>query len=485
MKTIMKSFAVLTILVAGFVSCSKTTSVVSPSEKSVSVRFSVAPTEVKTVFGEAKDGVYPVLWTANEQTAIFYNDQEGALVNAKSVTPVPSEDALSAELTASFTLDEKAVKHSFYAISPAVALNWRSNEDWNGDGMAEKKMVYANIPADQTPNPGSCDEKAQVIVAKAESAEIPSSVNLQFSHLSSYGKIETLALPEGASEIVGLKIVSNKRLSGEVFCDFEEQNIVYLNNGEGKGEQYIYLDTNNALRGTTLSNVFFATVPHDGDDKFGEGSWMKITVYTMTDTWVKTINFSAERTLAFTPGRISSFSVSATGFAKVPTAEELKPLLTTNSDGTQKVWVWDSTTKGHYGEGNSSTMSPDWWSVEPDEMSAYSMYDDELEFQEDGGYVLRANGYVYCNKDALSAMGHGGDKAKDIEYIQPDGQTWDIVIEGEVAYLQFSEKAFPSAIPVPDALGGKYRILTLAEDCLYLRLQTAADAWYYRFIPKQ
>lgn len=318
MKTIMKSFAVLTILVAGFVSCSKTASVVSPSEKSVSVRFSVAPTEVKTVFGEAKDGVYPVLWTANEQTAIFYNDCIGnsSWTNGgKYLTPVPSTDSSSAELSATFTINEGADKHVFYAFSPLCNLNWMGNEDWDGDGVEEKKVVYANIPADQIPSYGTCDEKAQLIVAKAESVEIPSSVNLQFSHLSSYGKIETLALPGGAEEIVGVLIESDKVLYGEVYCNYDEQNTVQLNLKATTGN-YLYLNTNNALRGTTLSNVFFATVPHNGDDKFGEGNWMKITVYTTSDTWVKTINFSAERTLAFTPGRISSFSVSSTGFTK-------------------------------------------------------------------------------------------------------------------------------------------------------------------------
>lgn len=170
----------------------------------------------------------------------------------------------------------------------------------------------------------------------------------------------------------------------------------------------------------------------------------------------------------------------------IPEMTELERFLTSNADTSQKVWIWDRTTRGHYGEGAPSSMEPDWWPVEPDEMKNYSMYDDELEFRiENHEYILRANGYVYCDRGALAAMGKEGNVATDIEYQQPEGQSWSIVNEDGVDYLQFSEMAFPSAIPVPGVLGGKFRILSLTDDCLYLRLQTNDDSWYFRFIPKK
>lgn len=170
----------------------------------------------------------------------------------------------------------------------------------------------------------------------------------------------------------------------------------------------------------------------------------------------------------------------------VPQPSELEKALTSNSDGSQKIWVWDRSTKGHYGEGAKDSMEPDWWPVVPDEMKNYSMYDDELEFRmENYAYILRANGFVYCDRGALAAMGHEGNAAMDIPYTQPDGQTWTLVNEDGVDYLQFSENAFPSAIPVPGVLGGKFRILSLTDECLYLRFQTNDDSWYFRFVPKK
>ncbi len=167
---------------------------------------------------------------------------------------------------------------------------------------------------------------------------------------------------------------------------------------------------------------------------------------------------------------------------------ELEKALTTNEDGSQKVWMWDYTTAGDFGEGGITSETPNWWSPDYDEMNVYSIYDDELEFRFDNhAYILRANGYVYCDKTALSAMGHDGNETTDIEYIQPEGQTWNLVNEDGVDYLQFSEKAFPSAIPVPAALGGKYKVLALTNDVLFLRLENVAgeDSWYFRFVPKK
>ena len=136
--------------------------------------------------------------------------------------------------------------------------------------------------------------------------------------MTAYGLITSLSLPEEATEIVGLTIESDKFLSGEIYCNYNTPETILCN--AKTAQKYIYLDVNNGgLKAKTLENVFFACTPQtDGNDVFGEGDYLKFTVYTDTDTdtWVKTVNFSADRTLAFKAGRISSFSVSAHGFEK-------------------------------------------------------------------------------------------------------------------------------------------------------------------------
>lgn len=281
------------------------------------VEFTASELQVKTVFGEKADGEYPVLWTTKEKVALFYNSQtgdQGWTNGGQYVAVNPSADGHTAGFSASFT-DDGSRSHSFYAMSPLSAFKWMGNEDWNGDG-ADEKILYAITPHDQTPVPGTCDEKAQIVFAKEEFSEFPDKVDLTFSHMTAYGLITSLSLPEEATEIVGLTIESDKFLSGEIYCNYNTPETILCN--AKKAQKYIYLDVNNGgLKAKTLENVFFACTPQtDGNDVFGEGDYLKFTVYTDTDTWVKTVNFSADRTLAFKAGRISSFSVSAHGFEK-------------------------------------------------------------------------------------------------------------------------------------------------------------------------
>lgn len=312
MKSIMNTFVVFAIGVVSTMSCSKIKTTEEISDDAVTVRFTSSVDATKTVFGENAKG-YSVRWTSDQKVAIFYNSQTGSAEEgyggAQYITPTPSSDAMTAEFSATFTKQDADV-HTFYAFSPLCSLNWMGNEDWDSDGISEIKVLYATVPADQIPVPGTCDEKAQLIVANKEYADFPEVVDLSFSHLSSYGKIKKLALPEGATEIVGFMLESNKAISGEIYYYFDQPGNVHVNSG---ANNYIYLNVNNAHRNTTLKDVFFATTPVS----FSDGDWLKVSVYTTSDSWSKTIEFSSAQPLEFKPGHISSFSISAEGFTKL------------------------------------------------------------------------------------------------------------------------------------------------------------------------
>ena len=281
------------------------------------VNFTASGHVTKTVFEIPDNGYYPVLWTENQKVALFYNSQIGSqdwTDGAQYVTPVPSEGGLKASFSASFSKEESG-RHSFFAFSPLGSLGWMGNEDWNGDGVDEK-VVYAILPHDQIPHMGTCDEKGQLLVARADFTDYPENVPLAFTHLSAYGKIARLELPEEAflgesddSGIVGVLLETNKPISGEIYRNFDE-NTVRVHKDATK---YIYLDVNNELKGKALRDVFFACVPM----QLAEGDKLKVTVYTTSDTWVKTINFSSSYALSFSSGRISSFSISSDGFEKL------------------------------------------------------------------------------------------------------------------------------------------------------------------------
>ena len=105
---------------------------------------------------------------------------------------------------------------------------------------------------------------------------------------------------------------TNKPISGEIYRNFDG-NTVYVHKDATKYTKYIYLIVNNELKGKALDDVFFACVPM----QLAEGDYLNVTVYTTSDTWVKTINFSSSHALSFSSGRISSFSISSDGFEKL------------------------------------------------------------------------------------------------------------------------------------------------------------------------
>ena len=189
---------------------------------------------------------------------------------ARYVTPMPSEGGLTASFSASFSKEESD-RHSFFAFSPLGSLQWMGNE-------GGEKVVYAILPADQIPHMGTCDEKGQLLVARADFTYYPENVPLAFTHLSAYGKIARLELPEEAflgesddSGIVGVLLETNKPISGEIYCNFD-QNTVNVNTDPKKYTKYIYLIVNNELKGKALRDVFFACVPM----QLAEGDYLKV-----------------------------------------------------------------------------------------------------------------------------------------------------------------------------------------------------------------
>lgn len=318
MNNLMRNIAFAATALTLVFSCNEKSMPDVVNRNSAVVDFTASGHVTKTVFGSPDNGCYPVLWTENQKVALFYNSQIGSqdwTDGAQYVTPVPSEGGLKASFSASFSKEESD-RHSFFAFSPLGALDWMVNEDWDGDGVKEKKVVYAILPADQIPHMGTCDEKGQLLVARADFTDYPENVTLAFTHLSAYGKIARLELPEEAflgesddSGIVGVLLETNKPISGEIYRNFDE-NTVRVHKDATK---YIYLDVNNELKGKALRDVFFACVPM----QLAEGDKLKVTVYTTSDTWVKTINFSSSHVLSFSSGRISSFSISSDGFEKL------------------------------------------------------------------------------------------------------------------------------------------------------------------------
>ena len=239
------------------------------------VRFTARQPETRSTFDDAIDGLYPTRWTERD-TAVAVALNYGPASAAKAV---PSPDGRKAEIEYSFS--ETASEYCFHALTPASAAQTLS---------ASRKGWLVRIPAVQTPLPNSPDEAAQILAATSEtSATVPEELNLDFYHVTSYGRLTITGLSDKI-KVRSVTLSCRVPLSGtwDYFLD-----------GSSAG-------TLEPREASAKENIWFACAPGDVS-----GAEMRVSVKTSLGLYEKTIQFHEDR--SFKPGKVASFSVDFSG----------------------------------------------------------------------------------------------------------------------------------------------------------------------------
>ncbi len=264
------------------------------SEKMYPVHFFSNEIETKTVLGPAETSAagtsYSTRWSANDsQIAVSLNLKE-----ARPATVTPSTDYKTATFDAQFPQSDVQAPYTFYALSPySAAVSAASNLGG----------YHFRIPAEQTPLAASPDEGAQVLVASREATSIDdfSNVELQFSHVTAYGKftLNSMSLPDGAA-IRSVELTASVPLAGDYGYRYADASL-----SEMAVSRTISLKTDNVVvdNGST-TDIWFACAPAD----LGDGT-LKVDVVTSKGVLSRTITIAAGK-LAFNAGRVSKFSVN-------------------------------------------------------------------------------------------------------------------------------------------------------------------------------
>lgn len=149
------------------------------------VVFNALQGSTRAQFGEQENGQWPTLWTDNDSELKLSLNYGGAQTASVS----PSEDYRSATFSAEIDFTGTASPYTYYAISPSSAAKALS---------PSRKAWKISIPCVQTPSAGSVDEAAIIIAASSDSfngSQAVGNVDLQFEHLTAYGRISLLNLP--------------------------------------------------------------------------------------------------------------------------------------------------------------------------------------------------------------------------------------------------------------------------------------------------
>lgn len=290
------------------VSCSneREVSFDGPSEVSgqieSTVHFTTRPFETKASFGEAVSDSegnvsYPCYWTENDrQVKISLNYEYAVTAGVNTDETDEAGHITRSSFDASFDGIEASNPYSFYLVSPADALLWTS---------AERDAVSVSVNANQTPGSSSVDEAAMVLVAKSDSYEaLPSNVEVDFSHITSYGKLTLTGLDKNVSypsdaALTTVTLISEEQpIAGSWYYFFSDGNV-----SEKEGTSSIVLDVS-GIDVTGGAAVWFAAAPASLAGKpltvragFSDASYLERTI-TLKDDFT------------LTSGKITKFSVN-------------------------------------------------------------------------------------------------------------------------------------------------------------------------------
>ncbi len=276
-----KSIFAIALVASAFASCQKIEDN-NDFNTTKTVSFIATTPETKTAFGE-KDGTsYPTLWTANDQKVkVSLN-----YATVKDAEVTPASDFKTANFSVEID-DDESNAYTFYSASPASAVVSLS---------ASYKSWNFEVPSAQKPTVASVDEKAQILVAKTEEfTEFPTSVKMNYSHFTAYGKMSFVNLELGDATINSISLTASKNWAGRWYYYPETGDVA-----EASASATITLET------SATESIWFACAPVDLS-----GETLKVTVNTTNGPLVKEIKLPANT--KFESGVINKFAVDMTG----------------------------------------------------------------------------------------------------------------------------------------------------------------------------
>lgn len=253
------------------------------------VHFSTTPI-TKTVFGTASGSMLPTLWTDTYCVAVSMNYATAK----KSTTPVVGTGGVTANFEASIDAGE-ATSFVFHAISPYEAYVSSNNT---------YKSVQFTVPTAQAPSATSPDEKAQILFGQYDAdSTFPTSVTMDFDHLTAYGKISfsNLSLATGES-VASVALTAAENWAGRYYYYAEDHDSYSAGDyQENSASKTITITTDQT------SDIWFGCAPVDLGGK-------TIDVVVTTDkgtTYSKTITIPSGK--KFTAGVVNAFTINMSG----------------------------------------------------------------------------------------------------------------------------------------------------------------------------
>ena len=281
-----------------FTACSNDlTEDVTPSQE-FTVQINAVENLSRTHFGNLNEGKYPTLWDATDKIAASLANGNN---KASDVATYVSDDSKTASFKVELNTANTTAPYVVYAASPSSAVVSGVNANY--------KSWTLNIPSSQTPTATSCDPAAQIVVGQSESSEtLPSSVNIEFSHITAYAKINFTNVALGEAKVESINIEADQNIAGRFYHYVAGEKVGTTE--ANSATKIITIDT------SELTNVWVALAPTAVSE-------LTFTINTDKGTITKEVTGLNK---VFKSGVVATFNVDMTG--KTITTPDVYTLVT-------------------------------------------------------------------------------------------------------------------------------------------------------------
>ncbi len=308
MKNIFKSLMLVAVAAMG-IACQEKVDDFTPERANEVVMTITADVEETRTYIDEANG--KVAWSEGDQLKVIENS---AVYRTTQAATIAADG--KAKFSVSFPANTSASEFTYDAIFPASAVVEDDAEKVN----VEKIKVI--VKDQQKPTATSFDPQADVLVANQLVFDAqPTELNMQFKRIVALGKMTIKGLPEGAE------------ISQVVFTAGEKDVLAgrnYVNATTGKVLEYGYYGKTNTLTLTydapiATRDIYFVCNPFE----MATGDKFSVVVKSGDDTYATDVEIPAERSLVFTEGNMSTFSVTV---AKQEVSESAWMLVTDVND---------------------------------------------------------------------------------------------------------------------------------------------------------
>ena len=289
-----KSYLFLLFVAALAASCAvrEETETLSSADHTVLFVAQMQTDGTRTAFGPEEDGIYHTNWTARDTAvAVSLNHAD-----PREARVIAGPDYSYAHFQ--YSTGVQASSYTFHLLTPSSAAE-RMN--------ASREAWQIRIPSVQTPTQDSPDEAAQILSATTGTlSQIPTRLGVHFAHVTAYGRLTLLNLPEGLT-VYSVILSSGAPLTGSWYLAAGEA-------GQTPSLEPKEPSTTLTIQTSRTENIWFACAPGDVS-----GAAMKVIVVTDHGTYEKGFTFRNNR--SFKPGRVASFSVDFNGVVPASAGE--------------------------------------------------------------------------------------------------------------------------------------------------------------------